>query len=72
LTHEARAFDKMGDTTQIMVRTSQESARVFTDYTVKAQELNTQLAKRAVETWIDGLLAQTVYPGGGAGALREG
>ena len=42
-----------------MVRTSQESARIFTDYTVKAQELNTQLARRAVETWIDGLRKQT-------------
>ena len=50
--HEARAFDKLGETTQ-------ESARVFTDYTVKAQELNTQLARRAVETWIDGLRKQT-------------
>jgi hypothetical protein len=49
----------MGETTQTMVRTSQESARIFTDYTVKAQELNTQLARRAVETWIDGLRKQT-------------
>jgi len=49
----------MDETTQTMVRTSQESARIFTDYTVKAQELNTQLARRAVETWIDGLRKQT-------------
>src|SRR5918911_5467169 len=49
----------MGETTQTMVRTSQESARIFTDYTVKAQELNTQLARRGVETWIDGLRKQT-------------
>ena len=59
MTHTTRAFDKMGETTQTMVRTSQESARIFTDYTVKAQELNTQLARRAVETWIDGLRKQT-------------
>jgi hypothetical protein len=59
LTHTARAFDKMGETTQTVVRTSQESARNFTDYTVKAQELNTQFARRAVETWIDGLRKQT-------------
>jgi hypothetical protein len=57
--HEARTFDKMGDTTQTMARTSQESARIFTDYTVKAQELNTQLARRTVETWIDGMRKQT-------------
>ena len=57
--HEARTFDKMGETTQTVARNSQESARIFTDYTVKAQELNTQLARRAVETWIDGLRKQT-------------
>src|SRR5918998_3602970 len=59
LTHDSRTFDRMGETAQTMVRTSQESARIFTDYTVKAQELNTQLARRAVETWIDGLRRQT-------------
>jgi hypothetical protein len=59
VTHTTRTFGKMGETTQTMVRTSQESARIFTDYTVKAQELNTQLARRAVETWIDGLRKQT-------------
>ena len=59
MTHTTRTFDKMGETTQTMVRTSQESARIFTDYTVKAQELNTQLARRAVETWIDGMRKQT-------------
>jgi hypothetical protein len=59
VTHPTRTFDKMDETTQTMVRTSQESARIFTDYTVKAQELNTQLARRAVETWIDGLRKQT-------------
>jgi hypothetical protein len=57
--HEARTFDKMGETTQTMARTSQESARIFTDYTVKAQELNTQLARRTVETWIGGMRKQT-------------
>ncbi|HWI44806.1 MAG TPA: hypothetical protein VNT12_01455, partial [Rubrobacter sp.] len=59
MTHATRTFDKMGETTQTVVRTSQESARIFTDYTVKAQELNTQFARRAVETWIDGLRKQT-------------
>ena len=57
--HNTRTFDKMGETTQTVVKTSRESARIFTDYTVKAQELNTQFARRAVETWIDGLRKQT-------------
>ena len=59
MAHETRTFDRMGETAQTMVRTQQESARIFTDYTVKAQELNTQLARRGVETWIDGLRKQT-------------
>jgi hypothetical protein len=59
LTHETRNLDKMGETTQTVVRTSHESARIFTDYAAKAQELNTQFARRAVEIWIDGLRKQT-------------
>ena len=59
MTHATRTLDKMGETTQTVVRTSRESARIFTDYTVKAQELNTQFARRAVETWIDGMRKQT-------------
>ena len=52
-------LDKMGESAQTMVRTSQESAQILTDYFVKAQELNTNLARRAVETWVDGLRKQT-------------
>jgi hypothetical protein len=59
VTHDTKTFDRMGETAQTVVRTSQESARIFTDYTVKAQELNTQVARRAVETWIDGMRKQT-------------
>jgi hypothetical protein len=59
MTHATSTFDKIGETTQTVVRTSQESARIFTDYTVKAQELNTLFARRAVESWIDGLRKQT-------------
>ena len=59
MTHDARTFERMGETTQTMVKTSQESARIFTGYTVKVQELNTQLTRRAVETWIDGMRKQT-------------
>src|SRR3712207_5707853 len=49
----------MGESARTMVRTSQDSAQIVTDYLVKAQELNTQLAQRTVETWIDGLRRQT-------------
>ena len=53
------SLDKISESAQTMVRTSQQSAQIVTDYFVKAQELNTNLARRAVETWIDGLRKQT-------------
>ena len=52
-------LDKMGESAQTMVRTSQESAQIVTEYFVRAQELNTNLAQRAVETWIDGCRRQS-------------
>jgi hypothetical protein len=52
-------LDRMGESAQTMVRTSQESAQIVTDYFVKAQELNTRFAQRAVETWIDGFRRQS-------------
>jgi hypothetical protein len=52
-------LDKISESAQTMVRTSRESAQIVTDYFVKAQDLNTNLARRAVETWIDGLRKQT-------------
>ena len=52
-------LDKISESARMMVRTSQQSAQIVTDYFVKAQELNTNLARRVVETWIDGLREQT-------------
>jgi hypothetical protein len=52
-------LDKISESAQTMFRTSQQSAQIVTDYFVKAQELNTNLARRAVETWVDGLRKQT-------------
>jgi hypothetical protein len=54
-------LEKISESAQTMVSTSQESAQILTDYFVKAQELNTNLAQRAVETWIDGLRKQTEH-----------
>src|SRR5918998_4559869 len=63
-----RGFGEVGETTRSMIRTSQESAGVMLDYAVRAQELNTTLAQRAVETWIDALRRQTAL---GQDATRE-
>jgi hypothetical protein len=48
-----RNIEKVGKTVETMTRTSQESTRIVTDYVVRAQELNTEFARRAFETWID-------------------
>jgi hypothetical protein len=48
-----RNIENVGKTVETMTRASQESARIVTDYVVRAQELNTEFARRAFETWID-------------------
>ena len=63
-----RGFGEVGETTRTMIRTSQESAGAMLDYAVRVQELNTTLAQRAVETWIDALRRQTAL---GQDATRE-
>ncbi len=54
-----RNIENMGKTVETMTRTTQESARIVTDYVVQAQELNTRLAQRAFQTWIDASRRQT-------------
>ncbi len=63
-----RGYGEVGETAQTMIRTSQESASAMLDYAVRVQELNTTLAQRAVETWIDALRRQTEL---GQDATRE-
>ena len=54
-----RNIENIGKTVETMTRTTQESARIMTDYVVQAQELNTRFAQRAFETWIDASRRQT-------------
>jgi hypothetical protein len=54
-----RNFDKIGMTTQTMVKASQESASAMWDYVARVQDLNTTLTQRAFATWLDGLRLQT-------------
>ena len=54
-----RNLDKIGATTQTMVKVSQESATAMWDYVVRVQDLNTRLTQRAFETWLDGIRRQT-------------
>ena len=51
--------DQMGKTAEVMVRSAQQSAHTAMDYTVKAQEVNTELLRKTTEVWIEGLRKQT-------------
>src|SRR5215212_2803543 len=66
-----RRLDKMGAVTQTMVRTSQGSANAIWDYAVRAQDLNTRLAQRTFETWLDAFRRQTELPQDAAQELFE-
>ena len=63
-----RGLGEMGDSAQVMIRTSQKSAGAMLDYAVRVQEVNTTLAQRTVATWIDALRRQTEL---GQEATRE-
>jgi hypothetical protein len=54
-----RSFEKMGATTQTVVRTSQEPANAVWDHVLRAQDLNTRLTQRTFETWLDAFRRQT-------------
>ena len=52
-------MEQMGKTAEALVRSTQESAHAAMDYTVKAQEVNTELLRKTTEAWIQGLRKQT-------------
>jgi hypothetical protein len=51
--------EQLGKTAEAMVRSTQQSAHAAMDYTVKAQEVNTDLLRRTTEVWIEGLRKQS-------------
>ncbi len=51
--------EQMGKTAEMLVRNAQQSAQSAIDYTVKAQEVNTELLRKTTELWIQGLRKQT-------------
>jgi hypothetical protein len=52
-------MQQMGKTAEVMMRSAQQSAHTAMDYTVKAQEVNTELLRKTTEAWIEGLRKQT-------------
>jgi hypothetical protein len=50
---------KMGETAQQMSQSTQRAGRIFNGYLAEAQEINTEFARRATETWIEAIRNQT-------------
>ena len=50
---------EMGKSAELRARNVQRSAQAMRDYALKAGELNTEMAKRATEVWVEGLQKHT-------------
>jgi hypothetical protein len=51
--------EKMSRTAQEMNRSAQQAGKIFSGYVVESQEINTELVRRATETWIEAFRKQT-------------
>jgi hypothetical protein len=49
----------MGKSAQLSASNAQHSAQAMREYTVKAGEINTEMAKRTTEVWVEGLQKHT-------------
>jgi hypothetical protein len=47
-------MEKTGKAAEVIAKTTQQSAYTAMDYSVKAQEVNTELLRRTTEVWIEG------------------
>jgi hypothetical protein len=54
-----RNVEKMGETAQQMSQSTQRAGRIFNGYLTEAQEINTEFARRATQTWIEAIRKQT-------------
>jgi hypothetical protein len=55
----AKNVAKMDETAQQMSQSTQRAGRIFNGYLTEAQEINTEFARRATETWIEAIRKQT-------------
>jgi hypothetical protein len=58
-TRTHKNVEKMGDTAHEMSRSAQRAAQIFSGYLTEAQEINTEYARHATETWIEAFRKQT-------------
>src|SRR5215217_9616805 len=49
----------MGKSAQLSASNAQHSAQTMTEYAAKAGEINTEMAKRMTEVWVEGLQKHT-------------
>ena len=54
-----RNVEKLGETAQEMTRSAQRTGQIFSGYLTEVQEINTEFARRATETWIEAFRKQT-------------
>jgi len=54
-----RNVEKMGETAQEITRSAQRTGKIFSGYLTEVQEINTEYARRATETWIEAFRKQT-------------
>jgi|SRR5215210_1259931 len=59
LTTTTKNVEKMGETAQQMTQSTQRTGQIVSGYLTEAQEINTEFARRATETWIEAFRKQT-------------
>jgi Phasin protein len=58
-TTATKNVEKMGETTQEMARSAQRAGQIWSGYLTEVQEINTEFARRATESWIEAFRKQT-------------
>ncbi len=58
-TTTTRNVEKIGKTAEQMTRSTRRTGQVFNGYLAEVQEINTEFARKATETWIEAFRRQT-------------
>ena len=55
----SKNVEKMGETAQQMAHSTQRTGKIWSGYLAEVQEINTDFARRATESWIDAFRKQS-------------
>jgi hypothetical protein len=58
-TTTTRNGEKIAKSAEAMTRSTQQSGQILSGYLAEVQEINTEFARKATETWIEGFRKQT-------------